>query len=703
MRKLFSSLLILSGLALEAQNFCYTTEMQNAWFAEHPELKANFEKHQLASEAMDDELYKNGYDLASKSAAAGAYTIPVVFHILHLGGSENISDAQVIDAVNILTRDFNADNADTSDVVVEFKHLIGNAQIDFMLATKDPNGNCTNGIIRYYDTNTDWTGNLSNYAYSWPATRYLNIYIVRTMGGGAAGYTYLPGSGIPAAMDAIVILNSYVGSIGSGNPSRARALTHEVGHWLNLPHVWGGTNQPGVACGDDGVNDTPITKGYTSCNINNTKICNPTIVENIQNYMDYAYCQRMYTIGQAIRMQTAINSVVNGRNNLSTPNNLSLTGITNPGVGCIPKLDILPAPSYTVCSGKTLSFSSYTSIASPTSYLWSADNSALITNPGSASTTIQFNNSGTTNVTCLVSNASGSVTKTLSITVLNGVTQITSSQAESFEASGTALPAFWNLISPTSPSKKWEIMNNLGSDGLVSVFAPGQSLNPNDIIILESPSYDFKNNPGVQFSFKYAYAMQTSSNKDLFKVQASKDCGGTWTDVWSPSNSYLAQNTGSINSNLYYPLFTDWKTKNLSQQPQFFPFTSEENVIIRFYFQENVNGTGSGNRLYLDEINFMAPSTVGMNELTESIKLNVFPNPTTSDFNLSFNLSKVSVIKYQLSSITGQVLISSEEKTFDSGNHTIGIHTNGELAPGIYFINLDLNGVKMTKKIIIEY
>ncbi|WP_317896861.1 zinc-dependent metalloprotease [Aurantibacillus circumpalustris] len=701
MRKLLSSLIILFGCnLLSAQNYCYTTEMQNAWFTKHPELKAAFEKHQQVSEEIDNELFKTGYKLAGKSAAAGNYTIPVVFHILHLGGSENISDAQVNDAMSILTRDFNADNADTSDVVIQFKHLIGNPQIDFMLATKDPNGNCTNGIIRHYDANTDWSGSGSNYAYTWPATRYLNVYVVRTMGGGAAGYTYLPGSGIPAAMDAIVILNGYVGSIGSGNLATSRALTHEVGHWLNLPHVWGGTNQPGVACGNDGVNDTPITKGYTSCNLNNSTICTPGIVENVQNYMDYAYCQRMYTIGQASRMQTAINSPIAGRNNLSTPNNLAFTGITSPGVGCIPDLDILANPALVVCSGKTLSLASYTFNASPTNYLWTADNSASVVNPTAATTPVLFTNQGITQVSCLVSNANGSSSKTIAINVQNGVTQIISTNSESFYGPGVTLPTSWKVVSPTSPLKKWEIVNNIGSDGIGSAYVPGELLDPNDIVILESPSYDFKNNPGVQFSFKYAYAWQSTSHKDVFKVQASKNCGGIWLDVWVPTNSFLALNTGGVLSDLYYPLSVDWQLRNITQQPQFYSFLSEENVLIRFYFQENKDGIGSGNRFYLDEVNFTG--VVGINDLTKAVAFNVFPNPTSDVINLSFQLSDFSKIKYELVTVTGEVISNESEKTYSEGSYTISINKNTELAAGIYFINLHVNGAKMCKKIIVK-
>lgn len=699
MQKLILPFLLLVGTQMMAQHYCHTTEKQNEWFEKHPELRSDFEKHQQHSAAMDQLQYKNGYTTSAKSAAAGVYTIPVVFHILHTGGTENISDAQIQDAVNILTRDFNATNADTADVVVPFKNLIGNAQIDFVLATKDPSGNCTNGITRHFDVNTDWQGGPSNYAYSWPATRYLNIYVVRTMGGGAAGYTYLPGSGVPAAMDAIVILNGYVGSMGTANLTTSRALTHEVGHWLNLPHVWGSTNQPGVACGDDGVTDTPVSKGYTSCNLASTQLCNPGVPENVQNYMDYAYCQRMYTIGQASRMQNALNSPVNGRNNLSSANNLTLTGVVNPGVNCLPKLDIAALPSATVCSGRTLNVSSFTFNAAPTSYSWTASSGGSISNPTAASTPVLFTSPGIVNITCVVTNAGGSNSKTISVEVLDGATQIVSEQMESFENSDTDPPAMWNIINPTTPTQKWEVTSPYGSEGSVSMYVPGEKLSANTVEILESPSYDFKHNPGAFFSFKYAYALKSSSQNDLFKVQASKNCGATWSDVWVPLITTLAQNSGEVRSQLFYPESTEWKAKVLSEQPQFFPFLSEEHVNIRFYFKEG--NPGFGNRFYLDEVHF-GSSSVGINELSRAIGLAIYPNPINSAFHLSFRLSDATRVRYEVVTIAGAVMRNTDEKIYAPGDHEIKINEQAELTPGIYFINLELNGVKMSRKVIVQ-
>jgi hypothetical protein len=102
---------------------------------------------------------------------------------------------------------------------------------------------------------------------------YLNVWTVSQMADGVAGYAYFPSSvtGQFLMYDGVMILSAYVGSIGTGSTLTTRALTHEIGHYLNLPHTWGLTNAPGVACGDDGIFDTPITKGWTTCTLNGIK------------------------------------------------------------------------------------------------------------------------------------------------------------------------------------------------------------------------------------------------------------------------------------------------------------------------------------------------------------------------------------------------------------------------------------------------
>lgn len=700
MRFLIFAAGVFMACQLTAQDrFCGATEVQNKWFAEHPDLKARFDQYQAEAEAQDQARFNNnGGQYRTASISAANFTIPVVFHILHTGGGENISALQVQDAVDILNRDYRKQNADTNMVVAAFQNIIGDAKIEFRLATKDPNGVCTDGIIRHWDASTNWTGSLQEYAYTWDPTEYLNIYVVRTINSNAAGYTFLPGSGIPSAMDAIVILSTYVGSTGTGNVATSRALTHEVGHWLNLPHVWGGTNQPGVACGNDGVSDTPITKGYSSCNLNNSMICNPGIVENVQNYMDYSYCSRMFTAGQALRMQTAAASNISGRNNLSSANNLFNTGVTDLGFNCQPMLDI-SSPAFTVCSGRTLSFSSFTSNANPTSYAWSASNGAVINNASAQNVSVLFANPGITTVSCTVANAFGSVTKSRSLTVMNGVPQVIYANVESFE--GAPLPPMWSVINNGTPSQKWDVTTDGAATGANSMYVPGENLPANSIEILETPAYDFLNSPNAQFFFSYAYARKSLSNNDKFKVQASKDCGGTWTDLWTPTTMQLSNNSAGVMSNTLITGNSNWYLVDLNLvSPQFFVFLGESNVRIRFYFQEDVGGIGYGNRFYLDDVNFVG--TVGVNELSRDISFRVYPNPSASAFKMDFTLSTPANIKYEVVSVTGAVMLQAAEQQFSTGPHEITVNANQQLAPGIYFLNFEMNGVKMSRKLVVN-
>lgn len=682
-------------LSAQDRRLCNTTEASNLWFSKHPELKKAFDQRQEMLLKADKASFANNY---SRTQAAATLTIPVVFHILHTGGSENISDAQIEDAVKILSRDFQKLNADTSAVVPAFKNIIGNTGIEFVLAKIDPNGNCTNGIIRHWDVNTNWTGAFNEYAYSWPNNQYLNFYVVKTIDSGAAGYTYLPGSGIPNDMDNIVILSSYVGSIGTANVTVSRALTHEVGHWLNLPHVWGGTNQPGVSCGDDGVSDTPITQGYTSCALNNSQICTSGVQENVQNYMDYAYCSTMFTLGQSNQMQNCMAAAISGRNNLSTPANLALTGITTTTSNCIPFVQVASLSAAQVCKGSTLTINSYTSNYAPTSYFWSATNGATIANPNAANAAITFPNAGSTTVTCLASTINGGTSASIIINVTNAGTAQAMPYAESFEA---GIPANWSITNVNSGSGTWSLTSNAAKTGLNSFFLNGATSSPGDVDILKMPTLDVLNNPNDTLTFKLAYARKSTTHFDNFKVEASKNCGGTWGLLYNPAASNMANGSGGVDSNFFVPTLSQWKHINLSNYPNWSNYSNSANVMIRFSFTQDVT-KGFGNNLYIDDINFSGASLVGINEISKNIQLSLYPNPTKNEATLHFILSDAAFIKVNVTDVLGRNVLTPFENQFNYGEQSISLNSNNQLKKGIYFVTLSLNGTKLSKKLIIE-
>lgn len=193
--------------------------------------------------------------------------IPVVFHIIHNNGPENISDAQIWDQMEVLNRDYNKLNADTIVVVEGFDTIIANVRLEFRLAQLDFLGNCTSGIERIRSVET-YVGDNGSKLNQWPRERYLNVWTVASMENGTAGYSQYPSSVIDvesARADGVIIRHNYIGRIGTGNEWSSRALTHEIGHYLDLQHLWGSTNSPEVECGDDGVQDTPRTEGHLSC------------------------------------------------------------------------------------------------------------------------------------------------------------------------------------------------------------------------------------------------------------------------------------------------------------------------------------------------------------------------------------------------------------------------------------------------------
>ena len=261
---IISLFIVLFSASHQAQELkhCGTDEAIRQLYTAHPELLQSF--------IDNEQIYNSKINAQKGLQSTTVYTIPVVFHVLHQNGSENISDAQIIDGINILNRDMRKLNSDTNLIINRFKPLASDVRIVFELAKLDPQGNCTNGIDRIYTSKTNY-GDDSAKVNPWPRDKYLNVWTAKALLQGWAGYAYYPSASLGPLIvhDGIMMLADYVGSIGTSNANKSRTLTHEVGHWLDLGHPWNTTINisinVGLACGDDLVFDTPITKGHTTC------------------------------------------------------------------------------------------------------------------------------------------------------------------------------------------------------------------------------------------------------------------------------------------------------------------------------------------------------------------------------------------------------------------------------------------------------
>ncbi|MBP9069815.1 MAG: T9SS type A sorting domain-containing protein [Bacteroidia bacterium] len=661
---------------------------------------------QQQAKTADSIAYLNGYgkSMAAKSASSvPIFTIPVVFHVLHLGGTENISDAQINSAMTILNNDYQIANTDTNLVVKPFKNIIGDIQIKFALATKDPSGNCTSGIVRHVDANTDWTGTAAEFAYTWPRAKYLNVYVVRsiTIGQNAAGYTFRPGTAPSIDHDAIVCLHDYVGAIGTSNANNSRTLTHEAGHWFGLNHVWTNVNGPvAVTCGDDGISDTPVTKGYTTCpnGTVNAQSCVPGTAENYQNYMDYSYCSYMFSVGQGVAMHNVLNGTVAERNSLSTGTNLIATGVVNPATNCAPIADFLSIAvnGYTVCSGQSINlFKDMSYNATVSSRLWTATNGATITTPSASSTVIWFPNPGTSVVTLSVTGSSGGSAMSRTITVINSAATATNGITESFEGSG--VPPNWGVTNPNGVG--WVQTSNAALHGAFSFMLDGAISSAGSEDFLNMPTMDFVANPGATLRFSYAYRQKTVTHADVFKVQLSNDCGGTWKDVYAPSASALAAGSGGVGTAAFVPTLAEWKTQDVSSHPNYGSMVGSSSVLGRFFFKEATGGFG--NKMYIDSVNLVT-APIGVNELTRHLRLTLSPNPTNASATLNFVLSNQADVKVIVMDVAGKLVSPERAYSLAAGNHNITLNENGTLNKGIYIVSLEYNGTKLARKLIIE-
>ena len=243
-------------------------------------------------------------------------TIPVVVHVVYYNSTENISTAQVQSQIDILNEDFRRLNADASNTPSIFQAVAADTEIEFCLATTDPNGNSTTGITRTSTSQTSFSTNdgvkysSSGGVNAWNTAKYLNIWVC-DISGGILGYAQFPGG--PSSSDGVVCDYAYFGNIGTATSpyDLGRTATHEVGHWLNLRHIWGDSN-----CGNDYCNDTPLhnTENYGCPSYPHLSTCSGTPIEMTMNYMDYTddACMNMFSQDQKTRMIAAINTSRSG-------------------------------------------------------------------------------------------------------------------------------------------------------------------------------------------------------------------------------------------------------------------------------------------------------------------------------------------------------------------------------------------------------
>ena len=459
-------------------------------------------------------------------------TIPVVVHVVWNTNQENISDAQIFSQIDILNQDYRRTNVDAINTPTVWNSIAADTEIEFCLANTDPNGNFTTGITRTQTSQTSFSiqndgmkSSSSGGIDPWPQDDYLNIWVC-DLSGGILGYA-TPPSGFNNPNDGVVVGYRYFGNTGvvQAPYNKGRTTTHEVGHWLNLDHVWGSFGN----CGNDNVNDTPIQEeaNYSCPSFpHNTNSCNTTNSNGdmFMNYMDYTNdaCMNMFTNGQKNRMISAINQY---RPNLLNHNLCSNTP---------------PTPSWNCVNGNCI-------------------------DPNNGNGTYTDLNNCLTNCDC------GSI----NIPII-----------EDFQIN--SIPNNWTIVNDDG-DKTWEINELAGYSSSKSIYINNAEYAANgtyDDFIL--PSVNLSNANSAYLNFHYAYTLWTNPNlsqnwSDTLIIYISEDCGITWTKIWEKAGTNLVTTSPVYHGYNWIPTgANDWKFESIS----LLNYLNLDDIVLKF---RNVN------------------------------------------------------------------------------------------------------------------
>ena len=689
--------IVFAGASAQTTDRCGTMQNLEMLKQQDPGLEQRMQ-------AIDDQI-ENAFLANPANKTSGVIiTIPVVVHVIYNGAAQNISDAFITSQLDVLNEDYTATNADKLKVPPYYRNRIGSTEFKFKLASRDPSGNPTNGILRVPTTVSSFsTNNAVKYTAqggdnAWPSASYLNVWVCN-LGNGVLGYAQFPGGA--AATDGIVILYSAMGRVTSGSPyNLGRTATHEVGHWLNLKHIWGDSN-----CGNDNVSDTP-----TSQTANYGVPCQKVTCTNgpsgdmYMNYMDYTddAAMQMFSIGQAVRMNTVMNGV---RASLKTS-----LGCTAPSLNVDDaSISEIVSPVYAPCTNTNLSFIP----------------EVKLTNAGSAVLTSCTINYKVDNGTVQTFAWTGSLASLASVNVTlasmtaisgdryfytytsnpNGGTDANPANDRLtgrfyVKAANAALPLIQSFTATTFPPTAWSSKKYDCTTGWVrttTAFASSPAAmvfnnftqtatNSGRIFDLITQPVNISTAPNPTLTFNVAYAQRTGSITDTLEVLISTDCGYTYTSVFKKFGTALE--TAPSQGTAYAPAANQWRNESVNLSAH----ASAANAILVFR-----NTTKAGNNIYVDDITL--DQLQGINTVDFTNDVSVFPNPTNGFFNISFASANQSDYVVSVVNALGETVIS--KMNVSAGSQLATVDMSGK-TKGLYFVLITSDKGNVVKKLTLN-
>jgi len=711
-----STLLAGAQTTTPARHFCGTEVLQERYLAQHPEARA-------AQRALYQRLETMGATQQRGTTAAADVTIPVVVHVIHADGADNISDAQIASAIELLNIDYQKQNADTASTLPLFQPLAAAIGFRFRLAKLDPSGGCTTGITRHYAPGLvvdDFSGRVQSLV-SWDTQRYLNIWVVNAiavpgLSGTIGGYSPLPQMAA-GPMDGLVVRHDYFGNLGTSSPTNAlkRVATHEIGHHFGLLHTWGSGYVSSGDCTDtDYVADTPPTDGTTSCNLSYAP-CGP--VTNVQNYMDYSGCPTMFTQGQRTLVRNVLQTI---RTQVSTPTNLLATG-TNDGYvasPCAPVAQFYPSQTV-VCEGSAVTFYDQSYNVAPgtaLTYNWSFPGGTPATSTAAAPT-VTYATAGFYDVSLTVRNTVGSsapATVSQLIQVSGASSGEVAPLAESFEPY-TTFPNYYPAPTQRNYATRFESATNqaagngwlrrqasatiAAADGNAYLWVPNRAISGGfgtATSTLITPNIDLRGLTNPVLSFSEFYGAASAAANVALTVAFSLDCGTTWTDAATYNDAQLNLTGSAYLRNAAPASPADWRTLHLPIAPAY-----RQSPHFKVRFTATHDAAVADNPLYFDKLTISDVLSTPSALTQRSIR--VFPNPLTPATAVQLDLPASAQVQVILTDLLGREVLRLPGRRYPAGALKLPLAPAASLLrSGVYVLHLSLDGKTYSTKLTVE-
>lgn len=714
---LFASIVIFSVWAKQtnAQRLlCGTDEHTDHLYMQNPNLKIALDKFN----AEFREFITSQKQQLGKTERT--YVIPVVVHVFHDNGSENISDAAIINQIERMNRFFAGTDPAVSSVRDIFKPLIADCKIVFRLARKDPQGNCTNGIVRVHTPQTYRGGEAVKALSTWDTRRYFNVWVTREVfsgqGNAVGGFAYLPFGGFSNIRDGVIVAANQTFGPGADN-----TLAHEAGHWFGLFHPFQGDS---CAIEGDGIDDTPPTffrMSTTGVNIGRGNQCGnpnfntcstddpdlPDMQENIMDYFGGPCSGTIFTLQQKAKMRFCLE---NYRRELWQENNLIATGVAEPyatTANCAP-IAAFNTRTRNICAGGNVQFFNGSYNGTISSLEWTFPGATPGTSTAQSPNNITYSNPGKYDVTLKVTGPNGEHTTTLK-------DYITVEEAVATRTTGWRTYADWwyqnNWIQEGwSVDREFStntfIRTNVSHSNIASMMLPADPFNRlnsiNNAFSIISPPFNLSGTTSPYIALNFAFARGTlfgQPTQEKLEVFTSTDCGKTWNlrAQRTPNQiSTIGANTVLANNFNFIPSDKQKWGELIFNIPS---GTRVQNVRFKISFTY-----AGGNNFYIDNlmVGDGVPTSAGK-ELSKEISFALMPNPFTNSALINYSLNQNSHVTINITDILGKEVGVIFNGSQNAGEQEIEINKNNlGLNPGIYMINTTINGQTISQKVVVQ-